>query len=84
MELYIEEHKNYFASDRTSCSRFGANQLRLFLHSAAYVLLHAFRSTALRATEFAQAPFDTIRLKLLKIRARVYQPATRMKFQLSS
>ena len=84
MELYIKEHKNHLASDRTSCSRFEANQLRLFLHSAAYVLLHTFRNTVLQATEFANAQFDTIRLKLLKIGARVRELATRVKFHLPS
>lgn len=84
IELCIKEHKNHLASDRTSCSRFEANQLRLFLHSAAYVLLHAFRSITLRATEFAHAQFDTIRLKLLKIGARVCQLTTRVKFHLPS
>jgi hypothetical protein len=39
-ELYIKEHKLYLKSDRTSCTSFWANQFRLFLHSAAYVLMH--------------------------------------------
>ena len=43
-ELYITDHKTYTKSDRTSCHRFLANQFRLFLHSAAYVLLHSFRA----------------------------------------
>jgi hypothetical protein len=42
-ELMIKEHKKHLASDRTSCSSFEANQFRLFLHSIAYILLHAFR-----------------------------------------
>lgn len=42
MELSIKEHKTYLKSDRTSCNRFEANQLRLFMHSAAYVLLHTY------------------------------------------
>jgi len=84
MELYIKEHKTHLASDRTSCSRFEANQLRLFLHSAAYVLLHAFRNSALQATEFASAQFDTIRLRILKVGARVCELATRVKFHLPS
>jgi hypothetical protein len=35
----IKDHKRYVKSDRTSCHRFEANQLRVLLHSAAYVLL---------------------------------------------
>jgi hypothetical protein len=84
MELYIKDHKNHLTSDRLSCSRFEANQLRLFLHSVAYVLLHTFRNTVLQATEFAHAQFDTIRLKILKIGARVCELATRVKFHLPS
>src|SRR5215468_784538 len=37
-ENEIKDHKLYLKSDRTSCHRFEANQFRLFLHSAAYVL----------------------------------------------
>ena len=34
-----KEHKRSLTSDRTSCHRFEANQFRVFLHSAASVLL---------------------------------------------
>jgi len=34
-----KDHKLYLKSDRTSCHRFEANQFRVLLHSAAYVLL---------------------------------------------
>lgn len=84
MELYIKEHKNHLASDRTSCHSFEANQFRLFLHSAAYVLLHAFRSMYLKGTELANAQFDTIRLKLIKVGARVRELATKVKIHLTS
>ena len=50
-ELYIKDHKTYLKSDRTSCHRFQANQFRLFLHSAAYVLIHAPRNSVFRGTE---------------------------------
>jgi hypothetical protein len=39
-EGFIKNHKTFLHSDRTSCHRFAANQFRLFLHSAAYVLMH--------------------------------------------
>lgn len=84
MELYIKEHKNHLASDRTSCSSFAANQFRLLLHSAAYVLLHEFRSKCLKGTELAAAQFDTIRLKLIKIGALVRELKTRVKIHLPS
>jgi len=84
MELYIKEHKNHLFSDRTSCTSFEANQFRLFLHSIAYVLMHTYRELYLRGTEFAKAQFDTIRLKLIKIGARVRQMSTRIKVHLPS
>jgi hypothetical protein len=82
MELMIKEHKNHLGSDRTSCNRFYANQFRLFLHSIAYVLLHAFRELCLKNTQFAAAQFDTIRLKILKIGARVIRLATKINIHL--
>lgn len=84
MELFIKEHKAHLFSDRTSCTSFEANQFRLFLHSMAYVLMHTFREVYLRGTEFAKAQFDTIRLKLIKIGARVRQLSTRIKVHLPS
>jgi len=84
MELFIKEHKTHLFSDRTSCSRFEANQFRLLLHSLAYVLLHTFRRLHLGGTQWAQAQFDTIRLKLLKIGARVRELGTKIKIHLPS
>jgi hypothetical protein len=78
----IKEHKRHLHSDRTSCHKFEANQFRLFLHSAAYVLMHTLRSTALKSTELAHAQFDTIRLRLLKIGARVQILKTKIVFHL--
>jgi len=84
MELMIKEHKNHLRSDKTSCSSFMANQFRLFLHSIAYVLLHAFREMHLKNTQFAKAQFDTIRLKILKLGARVRQLSTKIRVHLPS
>jgi hypothetical protein len=84
MELMIKELKNHLFSDRTSCCSFQANQFRLFLHSMAYVLLHALREKYLAGTELAKAQFDTIRLKLLKIGARIIPLATKIKIHLPS
>jgi hypothetical protein len=71
MELMIKDHKTALKSDRTSCHRKEANQFRLFIHSAAYVLMHALRGNLLRGTQLASAQFDTIRLRLLKIGTRI-------------
>jgi hypothetical protein len=84
MELMIKEHKNHLFSDRTSCSSFEANQFRLFMHSIAYILMHTFRERHLKNTEFAKAQFNTIRLKLLKIGARVRKLSTKIKINLPS
>ena len=42
-ENEIKDHKLYLKSDRTSCHRFTANQFRLLLHAAAYVLVETLR-----------------------------------------
>lgn len=70
-ELRIKDHKTYLLSDRMSCSSFKANQFRLFLHSAAYVLIHTLQNEVLKGTEFCKATMKTIQLKLIKVAARV-------------
>jgi hypothetical protein len=81
-ELFIKDHKVALKSDRTSCTRKEANQFRLFLHSAAYVLMHALRENLLKGTHLARAQFDTIRLRLLKIGARVEVGKSFIRFHL--
>jgi hypothetical protein len=81
-ELYIKDHKTYLKSDRTSCHRFQANQFRLFLHSAAYVLIHTMQKTVFKGTEWAKATMQTIQLKILKIGAKVKELKTRIKIEL--
>ncbi len=70
MENRIKEQLSLF-SDRLSTETMRANQLRLYLSSLAYVLVHALRRLALAGTEWAQAQVVTIRLKLLKVAAEV-------------
>lgn len=81
-ELYIKDHKRYLKSDRTSCEEFEANQFRVFLHSAAYVLIHTLKTHLLRHTEFAHATLNTIQLRLLKIGARIRECKTRIVVEL--
>lgn len=83
-ENCIKDHKRYLRSDKASCHRFQANQLRLFLHSAAYMLFDAFRRELLRGTEFATATIETLRRKLIKVGARVRELKTRIKIELPS
>jgi len=73
----IKELKLYLKADRLSCHRFSANQFRLLLHTYAYCLMWLLRQN-LQGTELATAPFDTLRLKLLKIGARVKQSCRRV------
>ncbi len=80
MENFIKEHKIALKSGRTSCHSFIANCFRLMLHSAAYVIMHTFREKALQGTSLANAQFDTIRLKLLKIGAEVRELKTKLHF----
>ena len=61
-----------------------ANQFRLFLHSAAYVVMHGMKETLLRGTELSKATFETIRLRLLKIAARVQVGKTFVRFHMPS
>src|SRR5262247_4551523 len=83
-ENEIKEHKLYLKSDRTSCHRFEANQFRLLLHSAAYVLLETLRREVLRTTQWASATMETIQLRLLKLGARVHECMDRITISLPS
>ena len=78
-ELRIKDHKRYLRSDRSSCSSFKANQLRLFLHSAAYVLIHRLQNQALKHTSFMKVTMKTIQLKILKTAAYVSEMKTKVK-----
>ena len=56
--------------DRTSCSRFLANQMRVLLTLAAYVLMQELRRRA-RGTRCAGAQISTLRERLFKVAAWV-------------
>jgi hypothetical protein len=83
-ENEIKDHKLYLKSDRTACHRFEANQFRLLLHSAAYVLLDTLRREVLRTTQWAAATMETIQIRLLKLGARVHEFQDRIKMSLPS
>lgn len=84
MENEIKDHKRYLKSDRTSCHRFEANQFRLLLHSAAYVLLDTLRREVLKGTPWARATMETLQLRLLKLGARIQEFTDRIKISLPS
>jgi len=83
MENRIKEQQLDLFADRTSCHRFLANQFRLFLAAAAYVLMEHIRREGLAGTELERAQVGTIRLKLLKIGARVEETVRRIVFHLA-
>jgi hypothetical protein len=83
-ENRIKEAQLDLFADRLSTATFRANQLRLWLASAAYVLMHALRRVGLADTALARACANTIRLKLLKIGAVVTLSVRRMKLAMSS
>jgi hypothetical protein len=70
MENRIKEQFSLFA-DRVSAETMRANQLRLYLSAAAYILVSGLRRVGLKGTELAQAQVSTIRTKLLKIGAQI-------------
>lgn len=80
----IKDHKLYLKSDRTSCHRFEANQFRLLLHSAAYVLLDTLRREVLRTPPWVSATMETLQLRLLKLGARVQECTHWIKIALPS
>src|SRR5260370_38784894 len=63
--------------DRTSCSRFWANQFRVLLTAAAYVLMQELRLRA-AGTDCARAQVWTLRERFLKLGARVIVSVRRM------
>lgn len=84
MENRIKEHQLDLFSDRTSTHEFESNQLRLWFSSFAYVLMQSIRQQALVGTEFADAQFGTIRLKLLKVGAQIRLSVRRVVIAFSS
>ena len=84
MENRIKEQQLCLFADRTSCSAMLANQFRLLLSTFAYVLVDGVRRLALSGTERSRALGDTIRVRLIKIAARVQITARRVVYHLSS
>jgi hypothetical protein len=78
-ENLIKLHKTQLASDRTSCRSAIANQVRLVLHTAAYWLMLTVRDAIPKQRDLAKAEFTTLRLRLLKIAARVVETASRVR-----
>jgi Transposase DDE domain group 1 len=83
-ENHIKAWKNHLAADRTSCHAAAANQFRLFLHAGAYWLLWSMRRVMPKGSTWRVMQFDTLRLRLIKIAARVVELKTQLKIHLPS
>jgi hypothetical protein len=78
-ENLIKDMKRFTRSDKTACSRWQANQFRLFLHVGAYWLLHTLRLAAPKRSRWRGATFETIRRIFVKIAVRVEELKGRIK-----
>jgi hypothetical protein len=83
-ENLIKLHKTQLNSDHTSCRSANANQMRLFLHTAAYWLMWRLRQALPQSTALRTAEFATLRLRLIKVAARVIETATRIRIAFAS
>ena len=83
MENYIKESKNGFDFAAVSSSSKIVNANRLQIHALAYNIFNWFKRLALSASMRKQQ-IDTIRLKLLKIAAKVVHSARYITFKLCS
>jgi hypothetical protein len=81
-ENHIKSWKTHLAADRTSCTKASANQLRLFLHAGAYWIMWGLRVSMPKKSMWRVAQFDTLRLRLIKIAARVVEMKTMIRVHL--
>ena len=81
-ELYIKEMKDGLRADRMSCGSFYANQFRLFLHAAAYVLLlEAKQQLFAKSEQLATATIITLRKRIILQPARITELKTKIKIE---
>lgn len=77
IENRIKELHHGLEIDRTSCTCFWANQLRVLLTAAAYVLMQELRGCA-AGTDCARAQVSTLRERLLKLGVWVQRSVRRI------
>jgi len=82
-ENRIKELKNDLEMDRTSCTSFLANQVRVLLTAVAYTLFQELRAD-LRDLEPGRWMVSTLRLRLLKIGATVTESTRRVVVSMSA
>ena len=84
MENVLKQQVLDLEADKLSTHYMASNQLRLWLAAFAYMLLERVRALGCHGTELARATAGSIRLKLLKVAARVTVSVRRVYIQLSS
>ena len=84
MENRIKETQSDLFGDHMPATTMRANQLRMWFSGIAYVLMCALRRIALAGTELERATCATLRLRLLKIGAKVTVSVRRVKIALAS
>lgn len=77
IENRIKELNLGLSLGRTSCSRYVANQLRVLMTAAAYVLFQQLRLKAAK-TPLARAQVPTLRERLIKVGARAVESVRRL------
>jgi hypothetical protein len=77
VENRLKELHHGLEMDRTSCSKFRANQFRVLLTLAAYILFQELRRRATR-TACADAQVTTLRERLVKLAVRVERSVRRI------
>ena len=82
-ENRIKELKRDLQIDRTSCSSFIANQVRVLLTAAAFVLFQELR-VSLRGTPLARCMVATLRQRLLTIGATIKETSRRIVISMPS
>jgi hypothetical protein len=85
MENRIKEQQLYLFADTTPCHKLRENQLRLWLSSVAYVVMHSLRTVGLAGIkDWSQYQCETIRNKVFKIAVRVTISVRRIYTQFNS
>jgi hypothetical protein len=84
-ENWIKDLKNALEADRLSDHRFWANAFRLLMHAAAYWLLDTLRGWLIHVIgDAARMQLDTLRLRLVKIGARLRELPSTLRLHLAS
>lgn len=84
MENRIKEQKLFMYADRLSTQTIRGNQLRLWFSTIAYIFMVLLRKQSYRDDVFSKAQASSLRVKLLKVAARVEISLRRIVIHISS